>query len=167
MVIVPLLFVPAVTIVLILDPVGIFVPVILCPVPSSKCVSNTLVPVWVALAEIVIEPYSPVVLMELIKALAWIPVPLIFASTTRCFVLIFVIDADPLVTFPPIINCLAGYRVVVVILVIVEELRLTFPVIVRSVESPSSGWIAPPIHETIAEAPEPSVLVLSKNKGSP
>ena len=120
-----------------------------------------------ALAEIVIDPYSPVISIELINALACITVPLIFASTTRCFVLIFVIEADPLVTFPPIINCLAGYRVVVVILVIVEELILTFPVIVRSVESPSSGCIAPPIQETIAEAPEPSVLVLSKNKGSP
>ena len=33
--------------------------------------------------------------------------------------------------------------------------------------SPNSGAIAPPIQETIAEAPAPSVFVLSKNKGSP
>ena len=36
-----------------------------------------------------------------------------------------------------------------------------------SATSPASGAIAPSIQETIAEAPAPSVFVLSKNKGSP
>ena len=54
-----------------------------------------------------------------------------------------------------------------VILVIVEELLEIFPVTLWSAVSPTSGATAPPIQETIAEAPEPSVFVLSKNKGSP
>ena len=54
-----------------------------------------------------------------------------------------------------------------VILVIEVEPSTVVPVIVWEAVSPSSGAIAPPIQETIAEAPDPSVLVLSKNKGSP
>ena len=55
----------------------------------------------------------------------------------------------------------------VVILVIEVEEAWVVPVIVWRAVSPNSGAIAPPIQETIAEAPAPSVFVLSKNKGSP
>ena len=55
----------------------------------------------------------------------------------------------------------------ILVIVVVLLVWLVFPVTVWSAVSPASGAIAPPIQETIAEAPAPSVFVLSKNKGSP
>ena len=136
------------------------------------CVNELIPPVTppeVAAWEIVIVPssWSPTTSIESIFVLSGIPVPIIVEPTTKFFVVIFVIVVDPTVTFPDIVNCLASVSPVVVIFVMVTELLARVAVTVRSVVSPSSGSTAPPIQETIAEAPDPSVLALSKNKGSP
>jgi hypothetical protein len=71
--------------------------------------------------------------------------------------------AEDVVTFPSNPVDWPGKREVVVIFEI-EVVLLVFPVTVCEVVSPSSGPTAPPILATFAEAPDPSVLVLSKYK---
>ena len=109
-IIVPLLLDPATVICRIVVSDASEEPVIDCPVPSSKCVSNILVPVAVAAFDMVILPSSssPTILITVIIVFAGIPVPLIFAPTTKFFVVILLISTEPLTVFPVISNCLAS-----------------------------------------------------------
>ena len=75
-------------------PVGILLPDIFCPVPSSRCVRILIVPPVppeVAAADIVIVPLSelPITSIEFIVVDAGIPVPIIEAPTIKFVVVIF------------------------------------------------------------------------------